>query len=56
MEEDESDNESDEDDDETITVGGVHYNVQAKRRRGNEDQQVFTKLPYVRNLTAGLAT
>jgi hypothetical protein len=39
VEEDESDNESDEDDEETITVGGVHYNVQAKRRRGNEDQQ-----------------
>ncbi len=39
VEEDESDNESDEDDQETITVGGVHYNVQAKRRRGNEDQQ-----------------
>jgi hypothetical protein len=37
IKEEDTDNESEEDD-ETITVGGVYYNVKAKQRRGNDEQ------------------
>ena len=36
VDDEDTDNESAEDD-ETITVGGVHYNVKAKRKRGSDD-------------------
>ena len=40
IEEEDTDNDSDEDDEETISVGGIHYNVKAKRKRGNDDLHV----------------